>query len=130
MQKKDNVRINMKEPMKLGLFNGQNFRCAVNVNEDYRPYRHKSRTLFFITQGRVQSKTLILSTDADQKSIKHDFYCHLSPDRQSLTPFLAIIIRVRRLVSAFSIAAYPVCLISILHELCALLDVVSFSNYE
>ena len=55
------------------LFNGQNFRCAVRVSEDYRPYRHKSRTLFFITPGRWQSKTLILSTNADQKSIKQGF---------------------------------------------------------
>ena len=91
----------------------------------YRPYRHKSCTLFFITPGRRQSKTLILSTNVDQKSIETE----LSPDWQSLTPFLAIIFRVRRLLGAFSIAAYPVCL-SILHQLCALLDVVSFSNYE
>ena len=58
------------------LFNGQNFRCAVSVSEDYmyRPYlRHKSRTLFFITPGRWESKTLILSTNADQKSIKQGF---------------------------------------------------------
>ena len=52
------------------LFNGQNWRCAVSVSEDYRPYRHKSRTLFFITPGRWQSKTLILSTNADQNSIE------------------------------------------------------------
>ena len=31
------------------------------------------RTLFFITPGRWQSKTLILSTNADQKSIKQGF---------------------------------------------------------
>ena len=55
------------------LFNGQNFRCAISVSEDYRPYRHKSRSLFFITPGRWQSKTLILSTNADQKTIKQGF---------------------------------------------------------
>ena len=54
--------------MKLGFF-----RCAVSESEDYRPYRHKSRTLFFITPGRSQSKTLMLSTNADQKSIKQGF---------------------------------------------------------
>ena len=51
--------------MKLGFL-----RCAVSVSEDYRPYRHKSRTLFFNTPGRWQSKTLILSTYADQNSIE------------------------------------------------------------
>ena len=54
-------------------FNGQNFRCAVSVSEDYRPYRHISRTQIFTTPGRSQSKTLILSTNADQKSIKRGF---------------------------------------------------------
>ena len=72
---KDNVRIYMCSHILEGtneawLFNGQNFRCALSVSEDYRPYRHKSRTLFFITPGRWKSKTLILSTNADQKWIK------------------------------------------------------------
>ena len=45
----------------------------MSVSEDYRPYRHKSRTLYFITPGRWQSKTLILSSNAYQKSIKQGF---------------------------------------------------------
>ena len=57
----------------LAFFNGQNFRCAASVSEEYRPYRHKGRTLFFITSGRWQSKALILSTNADQKSIETGF---------------------------------------------------------
>ena len=90
--------------MKLG------FLMTKTLDVPYRPYRHKNRTLFFITQGRWQSKTLILSTNADQKSIKQGF----------LLSFVA----------QLAMAANPVCLISILHELCALPDVVSFSNYE
>ena len=49
---KDNVRIYIHEgTSEAWLFNGQNLRCAVSVSKDYRPYRHKSRTLFFITPG-------------------------------------------------------------------------------
>ena len=59
-------------------FNGQNFRCAESVSEDNHPYRHKSCTLCFITPGRWQSKTLIQSTDADQKSIKQAFQLSLA----------------------------------------------------
>ena len=80
--------------------------------------------------GGNRKRTLILSTNADQKSIKQGFLLPFVARLAIVTPFLAIIIRVRRLLRVFSIAAYPVCLISILHELCALLDVVSFSNYE
>ena len=47
--------------------------CCSTISEDYRPYRHKSRTIFFITPGRWQSKTLIISTNVDQKSIKQGF---------------------------------------------------------
>ena len=31
MHKKDNVRIYMKEPMKLGFLNDQNLKCAVRL---------------------------------------------------------------------------------------------------
>ena len=55
---------------------------------------------FFVTPGRRQSKTLILSTNVDQKSIETEFsivICRLIGN-------LAIFIRVRRLLRAFSIA--------------------------
>ena len=58
-----------------------------------------------ITPGRRQSKTLILSTNADQKSLETEFViviCRPTGDKwQSKTLFLAILIRVRRLSSAF-----------------------------
>ena len=109
---------------------GQNFRCAVSVSEDYHPYRHKSRTLYFITPGKWQSKTLILSTTADQKSIKQGF----------LLSFVARL----AIVNTVSCNYYPRSSIvkSVFNshlpgmfnlntaELCALLDIVSFSNYE
>ena len=61
-----------------------------------------------------QSKMLILSTNVDQKSLETEFLiaiCRPTGDKwQSKTPFLAILIRVRRLLRAFSIAAYPLCL--------------------
>ena len=51
MHKKDNVRIYMKEPMKLGFLNDQKLKMCRKISrikglsEEYRPYRHKSRTL-------------------------------------------------------------------------------------
>ena len=64
----------------------------------------------------------------DERKSKIDRKCFLL----SFVARLAIVntvscdfIRVRRLFRAFSIAAYPVFL-SILHQLCVLLDVVSF----
>ena len=69
---------------------------------------------------------LILSTNADQKSIKQGFLL-------SFVARLAIVNTVScdyyprsSIVKSISIASNPVCLI----ELCALPDVVSFSNYE
>ena len=64
---------------------------------------------FFITPGRRQSKTLILSTNVDQKSIETEFSIAIGNRK---TPFLAIFIHVRRLLRTFSIAAYTVHFVS------------------
>ena len=59
-----------------------------------------------------QSKRLRLSTNVDQNYLETEFLiaiCRPTCDKwQSKTPFLSILIRVRRLLRAFSIAAYPV----------------------
>ena len=69
------------------------------------------------TPSRRQSKTLKLSRNIDQKSLETEFLiaiCRPTGDKwQSKTLFLAILIRVRRLLRAFSIAAYTVCLLEV-----------------
>ena len=95
------------------------------------PYIHKSRTLFFITPGRWQSKTLILSTNADQKSIKQGFLL-------SFVARLAIVNTVSCdyyprssiVKSVFNCRLPGMFNLNIARALCILLDVVSFSNYE
>ena len=72
----------------------------------------------FITPRRRQSKTLILSTNVDQKSIETEFSIVICRRLSIVNPFLAILIRVRRLLRAFSIAAYPVCLSNSAPALC------------
>ena len=74
MHKKDNLRIYMKEPMKLGFLMAKTLDCRKRIcikglSKDYLPYSHKSRTFSF----RRQSKTLILSTNVDKKSIETEF---------------------------------------------------------
>ena len=66
-----------------------------------------------VTPDRRQSKTLILSTNVDKISLEKEFsftICGPTDDKwQSKTLFLAIFDpRIRRLLRAFSIAAYPV----------------------
>ena len=64
------------------------------------------------TPDRRQSKTFILSMNVYQKSLETELsivICRPTGDKwQSKTLFLAILIRVRRLLRVFSIAAYPV----------------------
>ena len=68
--------------------------------------------LIDLTLDRRHSKTLILSTIVDKKKLETEFLiaiCRQLGDRwQSITLFPAILIRVRRLLSAFSNVAYPV----------------------
>ena len=63
-------------------------------------------------RGRRQSKTSILSTNVYKNPLDTEFSIAICRPtgykRQSITLFLAIFIRVRRLVRAFSIATYPV----------------------
>ena len=70
-----------------------------------------SQCLHINTPDMRQSKTLILSTNADQKSLETEFsiaICRPTCDKwQSKTLFLACFDRVRRLLRAFSIATYP-----------------------
>ena len=65
-----------------------------------------------ITPGRRQSKTSILSTNVDQKSLETEFsiaICRPSGDKwQSKTQFLAIFDARSSILRAFSIAVYPV----------------------
>ena len=67
---------------------------------------------FIITPSRWRSKTLILSTNVDQKSLETEFLIaifHPTGDKwQSKTLFLSIFINFRQLLNAFSIATYPV----------------------
>ena len=75
--------------------------------------------------GRRQLKTLIISTNEDQKSIETEFVARLAIVNTvscNFYPCLSIVKRVFdcRLPGMFII----------LHQLCALLDVVPFSNYE
>ena len=62
--------------------------------------------------GGNHAKTLILSTNIDQKSLETESsiaICRPTGDKwQSKTLFLASLIRVRRLLRSFSIAVYPV----------------------
>ena len=62
--------------------------------------------------SRRQSKTSILSTNEDKKSLETEFliaFCRQTGDKwQSKTLFLGTLIRVRQLLRAFMIAAYPV----------------------
>ena len=62
--------------------------------------------------SRRQSKTSILSTSEDKKSLETEFliaFCRQTGDKwQSKTLFLGILIGVRQLLRAFMIAAYPV----------------------
>ena len=64
------------------------------------------------TSDRRQSKTSIQSTNVDQKSLETEFSiaicCPTGDNWQSQTLFLSILVSVRRLLRAFSIAAYPV----------------------
>ena len=72
----------------------------------------EERAGFFTTSDRRQSKTLILSTNVDQKSLETKLLiaiCRPTGDKwQSKTMFISILTRVRRLLRAFSIAAYAV----------------------
>ena len=60
----------------------------------------------FNTPDRLQSKTLILWTDVDQKKLETEF---LIAKWQSKTLFLVILIHICQLLRVFSIATYPVC---------------------
>ena len=70
--------------------------------------------LLFTTPGRRQSNPPILSRNVDQKSSETVFSIDICPqwgDKwQWKTLFLSILIRNRRLLITFLIAAYPVCL--------------------
>ena len=87
-------------------------RCKVE-EQFCKQLKEKDIVLPLSTPGRRQSKTPILSRIVDQKSIETVFLnaiCRSTGDKwQSKTLFLSIFIRVRRLLTTFSIAAYPVC---------------------
>ena len=69
---------------------------------------------FVNTPGKRQSKTLILSTNVDQKSLETEFsiaICRQIVDKINGNRkhcFYRLLFRIRRLLRAFSIAAFPV----------------------
>ena len=78
----------MKEPMKLGFLMAKTLdvpkRSRIKgLSEDYRPYRHKSRTLSLSRQ--VGDNQNVNNIDAQRSKVDRNivFYCHLSPDWQS-----------------------------------------------
>ena len=72
--------------------------------------------LFFITPGRRQLKTPILSRNVDRNSLdtvfRLPFVAPLATNCNRKHRLYQFLIRVRRLLITFLIAAYPVCLLA------------------
>ena len=69
------------------------------------------------TQRRRQTKTLMLSTNIDQKSFQSPFVAGLVTNGNQKHCFYRFLIRVPQLLRAFSTAAYPVCFSSFNQQL-------------
>ena len=80
---------------------------------------------FLITPGRRQSKTLIISTNEDKKSIETEFVARLAIVNTVSCDYYSRSSIVKRVFDCRLLGMFI-----ILHQLCALLDVVSCSNYE